>query len=210
MFIVHVRSVPGRSGDGFLDKGQIIRMATIEDQCLRGCHRLWVFQEAVTLVRPNDFSAGNLPPQAAGVRHFLGLSQECLAPAQFPLRLFAFGDVAQVTRKGRRPVHRDACNREFDGEFAPVGPYCSHLDVLSEESRLTCGQETGKTPPVLLPERLWNDDVGHLPAHDLIPTVAEGALRGRIELSDATFVINRHNAVEGRFQDRCLARLASL
>jgi hypothetical protein len=33
-------------------------------------------------------------------------------------------------------------------------------------------------------------------AHDLVPTVAESALRSRIELSDATFVIDRHNAVE--------------
>src|SRR5258705_8560555 len=39
---------------------------------------------------------------------------------------------------------------------------------------------------------------------------AEGALRCRIELRDAAFVIDRHDAVERRVQDRCLARLTAL
>ncbi len=39
---------------------------------------------------------------------------------------------------------------------------------------------------------------------------AESALRCRIELRDAAFVIDRHDAVERRVQDRCLARLTAL
>ena len=45
---------------------------------------------------------------------------------------------------------------------------------------------------------------------DLVPRIAEGALRSRIELRDAAFVIERHNAVECRVQDCCLARLTVL
>ena len=44
---------------------------------------------------------------------------------------------------------------------------------------------------------------------DLVPAVAEGALSGRIELGDAAFVIHRHDTVQCRVQDRCLASLAA-
>src|ERR1700730_18535897 len=46
-------------------------------------------------------------------------------------------------------------------------------------------------------------------AHDLVPTVAKGALSSRIELSDPALVIDGQNAVECRIQNRCLARLAA-
>src|SRR5271166_6938570 len=63
---------------------------------------------------------------------------------------------------------------------------------------------------MLLPERRWNDGVRQMLSQDFVPLVAEGALRRRIELSDTALVIDRHNAVERRVHDRCLADLTSL
>ena len=42
-----------------------------------------------------------------------------------------------------------------------------------------------------------------------MPAIAEGELRSRIELSDAAFVIDRHNAVKCRVQDRGLSCLTA-
>ena len=51
--------------------------------------------------------------------------------------------------------------------------------------------------------------LGELLTHDIVSTVTKGTLRSQIELGDAAFVVDRHNAVERRVQDRRLARLAS-
>ena len=63
---------------------------------------------------------------------------------------------------------------------------------------------------MLVPECRRDHNVGQRLAHHLVATVAEGALRGPIELSDAALVIDRHNAVECRVEDRGFARLAAL
>src|SRR5271166_231198 len=63
---------------------------------------------------------------------------------------------------------------------------------------------------MLLPERRWNDGVRQMLSQDFVPTVAEGVLRRRIELSDTALVIDHHNAVERRVHDRCLADLTAL
>src|SRR6202142_3202886 len=47
-------------------------------------------------------------------------------------------------------------------------------------------------------------------SQDFVPTVAEGLLRRRIELSDTALVIDRHNAVERRVHDRRLVDLTAL
>src|ERR1700735_4671791 len=47
-------------------------------------------------------------------------------------------------------------------------------------------------------------------SQDFVPPVAEGVLRRRIELSDAALVIDRHNAVERRVHDPCLADFTAL
>src|SRR5208282_1748970 len=131
-------------------------------------------------------------------------------PSEFLLRAFAFRNVAQIAGEARRPFQRNACDCELDGEFASVSTYCRHLDAFPQHSRLARGQVAGKALPMLLPERRWNDNVRQMLSQDFVPTVAEGVLGRRIELSDATFVIDRHNAVERRFQNGCLARLTAL
>ena len=52
-------------------------------------------------------------------------------------------------------------------------------------------------------------DIGQMPPHDIVPAMAEGALRGRVELGDASLMVNGRNAVQRRVQDRALARLAA-
>src|SRR6202167_4394051 len=140
----------------------------------------------------------------------LGLREKRLASPYFLLRPFAFRNVAQIAGEGRRPFQRNACDCQLDGEFASVSTYCLHLDSFPKHSRLARGQVAGKAPPMLLPERRWNDDVRQMLSQDFVPTVAEGVLRRRIELSDTALVIDRHNAVESRFQNGCLARLTAL
>ncbi len=62
--------------------------------------------------------------------------------------------------------------------------------------------------PVPLSKCRRDKDVGQLLAQDLVPTVAERTFCSGIEFGDATFVIDRHDALERRVQDGCLARLA--
>src|SRR5579864_3333097 len=140
----------------------------------------------------------------------LGFREEGLAAAQCLLRLFAFRNVAQITGEGRRSFQRNACDCQLDGKFASVSTYCRHLDAFPKHSRLARGQVAGKALPMLLPERRWNNDVRQMLSQDFVPAVAEGVLRRRIELSDTALVIDRHNAVERRVHDRCLADLTSL
>ena len=58
-----------------------------------------------------------------------------------------------------------------------------------------------------LPQGRRDDCIGQLFTHDLIPRIAEGSLRGRIELYDVPLVVNRDDAIECSVQDRGLARL---
>jgi hypothetical protein len=78
-----------------------------------------------------------------------------------------------------------------------------------EHPRLTRGQVAGESLPVAFSKGRRNDDVGQLLTQDLVPAVAEGALRGGIDFGDATFVVDRHDAFERRVQDGGLARLAA-
>src|ERR1700691_2262523 len=112
--------------------------------------------------------------------------------------------------EGRWPFQRNACDCQLDGEFASVSTYCSHLDTLPQHSRRARGQVAGKAPTMLLPERGRNDDVCQMLSQDFVATAAEGVLRRRIELSNTALVIDRHNAVERRVHDRCLADLTAL
>ena len=58
--------------------------------------------------------------------------------------------------------------------------------------------EGNQPAPVLLPLGRRDDYVGEHPPHDVLPSIAEGALSRLIELRDAAFVIDRHDAVERR------------
>src|SRR5580658_1177564 len=129
----------------------------------------------------------------------LGFREKRHAAPQFVLRPFAFRNVAQIAGEGRRPFQWNTCDCELDGEFASVSPYCNRLEAFPKHLRLAGGQVAGKALPMLLPERQWNDDVCQGHSQDLISTVSKGPLRSRIELGDATFVIDGHNAVESRF-----------
>src|ERR1700685_384012 len=140
----------------------------------------------------------------------LGFREKRLAAPEFLSRPFAFCNVAQIAGEGRWPFQRNACDCQLDREFASVSTYCRHLDAFPKHSRLARGQVAGKALPMLLPERRWNDDVCQMLSQDFVPTVAEGVLRRRIELSDTALVIDRHNAVERRVHDRCLADLTAL
>ena len=53
-----------------------------------------------------------------------------------------------------------------------------------------------------------DDEVGQLPANDLLPAVAEGAFGSRVELDDIALVVDGDDAVESRFQDGGLADFA--
>src|SRR5688572_12787573 len=185
-------------------------MNTVESQFEGGLNRFGHLHHAKGLIRPNDFPCRNIPPQAARQDQALALGQERLAASQLPLRLSAFRDVAQVAGEGRWPVQWDACDRKFGGKFAPIGTYRRHFDALPEHPGLTRVQIAGEPLPVPLSKCRRDDDVGQLPAQDLVPTVAERALRSGIEFGDATFVVDRHDAFERRVQDGCLARLAAL
>jgi hypothetical protein len=63
---------------------------------------------------------------------------------------------------------------------------------------------------VLLAERGWDDNVGQLPAHNVVSMVPECLLGSRIELSDPALMIDRHNAVQCRVENRCLTHLTLL
>src|ERR1700691_1779287 len=112
--------------------------------------------------------------------------------------------------EGRRPFQRNACDCELDGEFASVSTDCRYLYAFPKHVPLARGQAAGKTVLMLLPERRWNDDLRQMLSQGFFPRVAEGVLRRRIELSDTALVIDRHNAVERRVHDRCLADLTAL
>src|SRR5207245_9203737 len=66
----------------------------------------------------------------------------------------------------------------------------------------------GQPPAVPLPQPRRDDTLGQLAAHELGPAETEGLLRGRVELDDLALVVDGDDAVQGRFQDRGLARLA--
>src|ERR1700722_16127066 len=178
------------------------------DQFERHGDALVKLEDAIELFRPDDFVGRHPPGKAADPAEMLALGQKRLAAAQVLLRLLALGDVAQVTGEWRWSVEGDTRDGKLDRKFSAAGAYRRHLDAPSDHPRFAGGKVAGKSQPVLLPERGRDDDVGQMLAHDIVAAVAESALSGRIELGDAAFVIDAHNAVECRVQDRCPARFS--
>src|SRR5438874_12196651 len=99
-----------------------------------------------------------------------------------------FRDVAQVAGEGGRALQRNPRYGELDRKFTAVGTYRRHFDAPSEDFLLSRGHVTGQPPLVLIPQCRRDYHIDQRLAHHLVPTVAEGALRGPIELSDATLV----------------------
>src|SRR6202045_1892339 len=123
------------------------------------CHgdALVKLEDAIELFRPGDFVGRHPPGKAADPAEMLALGQKCLAAAQVLLRPLALGDVAQVTGERRRPVEGDTRDGKLDREFTAVGAYRRHLDAPSDHPRFAGGKVAGKSQPVLLPERGWDD-----------------------------------------------------
>src|SRR5262249_20801174 len=74
-------------------ESNVLRVNTVESDFDSRLRRLWHVHDAEGLVRPNHLAGRNLPPQAAGLRQPLALSQECLAAAPFLFRPLSVVDV---------------------------------------------------------------------------------------------------------------------
>ena len=108
---------------------------------------------------------------------------------------FALGDIANVASEGRRAVLRDARDCKLDRDFSSIGTECSHFKPPAQYSRLAGSQVAGKPRTVFLAERRWDDDISKTLAQHVLPTVTERLFRCGVEFRNATFMVNRHDAI---------------
>src|SRR5580658_2113058 len=107
----------------------------------------------------------------------------------------SFGDIAQVAGKRRRSTQGNARDCKLDGKFRAVGTDGRQLDALPKHACLAGREVALKAASVRLSKCRRDDDVRQFPAYDLVATISEDALGGRIELGDAPCLIHRENAV---------------
>ena len=108
---------------------------------------------------------------------------------------FAFGDIAEVAGEGREAILRDASDRKFDRDFSPVAAECIHLNSSAQYSRVAGSQVASEPCTVFLAERRRNDDISKRPAQNITPAVTECVFRCGVKFGDATFMVNRHYAI---------------
>ena len=151
-------------------------------------------EQVVEVVR----DAAGQPPDGV---HLLRLTQ-------LVLELPALGDVAKKTREHRRAFGRKPRDRELDREFGPVRAHGRQLEPPADGPTFAGLQVARQAAPVPLLEGGRDQERGQLPAHHVVAPVPENALRGPVELGDASAVVDGHDAVERGVEGGRLAGLA--
>jgi hypothetical protein len=117
-----------------------------------------------------------------------------------------FADVADRRGEDWRAGDVDTPDGELHREDRAVRAYGLDLDAVSEHLAGPC-MRTIRGPacersPVGIPVRGWDDELGQLATEDVVAEVAERLLRRLVELEDEALVIDDHDAVERRIEDR--------
>ena len=123
---------------------------------------------------------------------------ECL------LVLPSVGDVTDIAREQGRVFRANPSDGELDWKLAFVCPHRRQLDPLVENRAFTGGQVSLEPAAMSLAKARRDHKGSHLLAEDVLSRVSERLLGRRVELQDATFVVDRDQGVEGRLDHRGL------
>ena len=148
--------------------------------------------------------------EAADRLHLLGVAQLLLEPLALGKGVPRGRDVAEVGGEERLLRHVEPRDRDLDRELAPVGAHGSQLDPQAEDRAAAGLEVTCEGLAMLVAERRRDDQVDHELPQRLVAEVAERLLGGRVEVDDATLVVDGDHAVEGGVEDRDLARVRLL
>jgi len=122
--------------------------------------------------------------------------------------LFAFGDVAEESGEDGAVGVARSVDGKFDGKLCAVAAEGGHFDMSTEEVA-AAGVEVAFQPLMMgFTPSLRNDYFRKVLAEHFLTGVAEGVLGGGIEFGDASGVIHRDDAIEGRFDDGAVVDFA--
>jgi hypothetical protein len=124
------------------------------------------------------------------------------------LGAFAGRDVANVPGEHRRTAGANARDREFHRKFLAALPHRCDLDSLAENRVASRGNGAAHSVAMPAPEMRRHDQFAHFPAERFGAGVAERLFRRRIEINDASLMIDGDDAVERGFENGGPGRLA--
>ena len=139
------------------------------------------------------------PPQ----RRLLGRE-----PAQVALALTRLGHVAQVAAEQRRAGQVGAGDDQLDRKLAAVRAHALRLDRVAAERPVPRSHVPREPSAMRVAPGRRDDQLGQFAPDHLLGAVAERALGRAVDLDHVAVVVHRDDAVEGRVQDRALARVA--
>jgi hypothetical protein len=122
--------------------------------------------------------------------------------SQVLLDAHALGDVADEAGEFGRFVRARPCDRELNGELAPVRTHGCYLDAAVENRRLARGKVAGEAGAVLVAVLRRDDQVDQLLPERDARAVSERLLGDSIQVRDAAVLVNADRAVERRVEDR--------
>ena len=117
----------------------------------------------------------------------------------------ALGDVAHVAREHRRSVGGNRRDDDLDRKRLSSLADGRQLETLVQQHRVAGIEIPRQTGPVRLGFAGGNNQFGQLDADRLGRAVAEGPLRGRIELYDAAALVHHDDAVQRDVQNGIVA-----
>jgi hypothetical protein len=115
-------------------------------------------------------------------------------------------DVAQEGDKQRLAVDVRAGDGQLDRDLGSVAAHRLHLEPLAEDRARALAQVLRKPLLVALTQCGRHDQPAEAPPADVHAAVAEGALRGGVEVHDAAARVHRDDAVQGGLEHRGMAR----
>ena len=131
-------------------------------------------------------------------------------PAQVALTGPRLGDVADVAGEQRRTGDVRAGDDQLDREDAAVLAHALALERVPLDRRVPGAHDPLDPATVAGAPARRDDQRGQLAADHLLGRVAERLLGGAVDLDHLALVVHRDDAVEGRVEDRRLARVRRL
>ena len=136
-----------------------------------------------------------------------GLDDRCQVANRL-LRPPAGRDVAQEDGEGCGTGQVDPRHHHLQRELVAVGVHAHPLHRSPQHLRVGAGEQPLDRVSGSRPELLGQQQIADRRSDHLVAGVAEGGLRGRVELGDEAGGVDADDAVQRRVHDRALPRLA--
>jgi hypothetical protein len=120
----------------------------------------------------------------------------------------AGGDIAQVDGERRRPGQIDLRDRQLHRELAPVAAPRDRLGGQAQQPRQLPGQQRVDVGAVRLVQPVDHQQIGDREAHRLLARTRKRQLRRRVELADASVLVDDDDRIECRLDNRPISGFA--